>query len=321
MPAVSTTPPSVKRSPPRPSWWRSLLLLATLLAHTVLDLPPLIPPPPPAPSERVSFNVIITTIGRESLGGMLASVGPQLTADDFITVISDTDPNDAPRQARVRADVGATVCNNCTVRLIENAIPLGGSGHNSRTRHQYSLPGAFHMNADDDDIYTPDAFSIIRAVVGGSLARRVYIFRIIKLNVFRSKGRNAVFVMPLFTTTTPEEVGVGNVGTPCGVYRNIPSLIPAWNASYGGDGLFYEALIRNFGAHRTVLVPRVIYIIPTPMLNLYDAIRGFGLDQPAGTFFLDKNGRVLPDGVDSSAAPTLNGVLVLPNPLLSVPQT
>lgn len=269
-------------------------------------------------ADGISFNVILTTTGRPELARMLASVGPQLRAVDHLTVISDAPPSDTAARGtggRVALMLAAAWCHNCTKRFIENEQPLGGHGHNSRARWQNELPGAFHMHGDDDDVYTPDAFDIIRACIT-SLAPRVYVFRILKLNVFRDGNLPVYYTMPALEDTDPRQVVMGNVGTPSGVYRALPELVPRWKNEYGGDGMFYEELLRNFGYENVVMVPRVIYTIAQ---DFHSYLHVFGIDQPRGVFFVDADGRPLPDGPVNQSAPFLNGVPLHPNPLLSLP--
>ena len=298
---------------------RSTLLLLVFWLHALL---------PPAPAARaaappkhegdISFTVVITTLGRPTLATMLSSLGPQLSALDNVVVISDinaTDPSTAPRIAATEGMLKAMAC-NCSKLFIQNPAPMGGSGHNSRTHHQKALPGAFVMHADDDDMYTPDAFEIIRAVIT-DLSPKVYIFRAAKENLYRKVliPFRQLMSFPAMHSTHPREIGFMNGGTPNGVARNIPSMFPDWGTKIGGDAIFWQALIYNFGFENTVLVPRVIYMVNE---YLYGRLHELGVDQPRGFFFSDAQGRPVPDGDFNYSVPMLNGVPMLPNPLLKL---
>ena len=216
-------------------------------------LPTLVPEPLYVPgatlpgSEEVSFNVIITTTGRYTLPVFFDSLTPQLTDKDYITLISDK----ADWHVHV-AQVFSHVRCNCTKLLIENANSLGWWGHGSRNKWQRSLPGAFHLHADDDDLYTPDAFAKIRAVVV-DLAPRLYIFRLIR------RWDGEIGLIPPMSVTRGEQIKPGAVSTQNGVIRAVPGLYRDWPYLYGGDGHFYEALVATFGAENVTIVPEVIY--------------------------------------------------------------
>jgi len=269
--------------------------------------------------EEVSFTVVVTTVGRAKLTQQLASFAWQLRAADFIVLLSDinaTDPLQAPSIAAAERALAEAQCNNCTKMFVQNPYPMGGAGHNSRTHHQQNLPGAFIMHADDDDMYTPDAFEIIRAVIT-TLEPRVYIFRAAKENLYKKVEipQRHLFAFPALHSWHPREIGIQNGGTPNGVVRNIPQMFPEWGAKIGGDAVFWQSVIYNFGFENTVLVPRVIYMVNE---YLYGRLHELGIDQPKGFFFLDHTGRPLPNGDYNSTVPMLNGVPMSPNPLLGL---
>jgi hypothetical protein len=268
----------------------------------------------------ISFNVIMTTAGEARrlplLGRMLWTFGPQLTKRDFITLISDANmsaPGGADVVAAVNASFMTAHCNNCTKIFIQNAAPLGGYGHASRSAHQRALPGDFHLHADDDDMYTPDAFEIIRAVVT-TLEPRVYVFRCAKENIYKDKGRRELIFFPALHTTNASDVGLYNGGTPNGVVRNVPAALPDWRPTIGGDAVWLrDAIAAIGGPARAVLVPRVTYMIKD---DLYARLHELGIDQPKGFFFTDSTGRPLPDGPVNRSAPWCGGREVRdPNPL------
>jgi len=192
-------------------------------------------------SDEVSFNVIVTSTGRAELPVFMEALAPQLTSRDYITLISDK-----PSWHLHVAETFSHVRCNCTKLLIENAEPLGWWGHGSRNKWQRSLPGAFHLHADDDDFYTPDAFEIIRSVVT-TLVPRVYIFRVVKENYYPAKNRKELIAFPVLDNNNPLAVGLYNGGTPCGVVRNVGAELPIWRPTIGGDAVFWEdAIVRVY---------------------------------------------------------------------------
>ena len=195
----------------------------------------------------VSFNVIITTTGRYTLPVFFDALAPQLTAADYITLISDK----ADWHVHVAQAFSHVRC-NCTKLLIENAAALGWWGHGSRNKWQRTLPGAYHLHADDDDLYLPDAFATIRAHVR-DLRPRLYIFRMIR------RWDGVVNLIPPMSVTRPEQIRPRAVSTQCGVIRAVPELYREWAYLYGGDGHFYKDLVESFGYENVTIVPAVIY--------------------------------------------------------------
>jgi hypothetical protein len=198
-------------------------------------------------SDAVSFNVIVTTTGRYTLPVFFDALAPQLTSADYITLISDK----ADWHVHVAQAFSHVRC-NCTKILIENAAPLGWWGHGSRNKWQRTLPGAYHLHADDDDLYVPNAFATIRAHVR-DLAHRLYIFRMIR------RWDGVVNLIPPMSVTHPSQVRPRAVSTQCGVIRAVPQLYREWAYLYGGDGHFYKDLVEAFGYDNVTLVPEVIY--------------------------------------------------------------
>lgn len=171
-----------------------------------------------------SFNVILATSGRDSLQRMIDSIAYQLTDKDYLTIIWDTQPR------------GIAVDSSCTVISIKNAQPLGSWGHGSRTRWQAMLPGDYHMNADDDDVYTNTAMQTVREHCTGD---KLYIFQMI----------HSGCLIP-----SRHELLLANIGTPCGVYK--PYNLPEWPLRHGGDFEFYNELAK----YRSVeWIDKIIY--------------------------------------------------------------
>lgn len=181
-----------------------------------------------------SINVILTTTGRSTLGRMLESLVNQLQQHDYLTVISD-DGHNYVRRALSLPDF------KCTVTHIQNDTKLGYWGHASRTKWQNKLPGDYLMNADDDDVYVPGAFDVIRSKIG---ERKLYLFK-----HKDEKGLTAWSVHGL--------VKEGCVGTSCGVIPNTGDL-PVWENRYGGDGKFYEDVAKMMPVQ---FEPQIIYLV------------------------------------------------------------
>lgn len=174
----------------------------------------------------MTFNVVITTIGRDTLQRMIDSIAHQLTSDDYLTIIWD-----AGSPSSVTVNTAATVFH------IINSKPLGSWGHGSRTRWQNSLPGDFMINGDDDDMFTADAMTVIRE---HCLDNKLYVFEMEFEGGYRIPDHH--------------KIEFGNIGTPCGVYMH--GELPEWGMEYGGDHVFYRELEKKIPV---VFVDKLIY--------------------------------------------------------------
>ena len=165
-----------------------------------------------------SFNVLLTTIGREELKNkMLPSLVNQLNENDYLTIVSDMN-HDIVIEYLKEFDF------KCKVTHIANETTLGYWGHGSRNKYQNNLEGDFILNGDDDDRYADGCFDYIRSVVK---EKKLYIFK-------HQNGGGVAW-------SQHGIVQIGNIGTSCGVIPNNKNL-PDWEYFYGGDGAFYMSL-------------------------------------------------------------------------------
>ena len=155
---------------------------------------------------------------------MIDSIAPQLTDQDFLTVIWD-----CPKTA-VNYNTTATILE------IKNAHPMGHWGHGSRTFWQNSLPGDYLINGDDDDIFVEDAMFTIRE---HCTEDKLYVFQMLQ-------GEQRI--------PRHHAIEYTNIGTPCGVYK--PGGLPDWKFKYGGDYEFYKTLSET---KEVEFIDKVIY--------------------------------------------------------------
>ena len=181
-----------------------------------------------------TFNILLTTIGRESLTRMVNTIYPQLKKDDYLTIVCDCKlTNVLPK---ITECLEKAVCN---INIIQNSEVKGYNGHGSRTFFQNSLFGDYIMNADDDDYYESDAMEFIRSKCTED---KLYIF----------KMANETKTIPNVPSLTES-----NIGTPCGVISNRRNL-PNWGERYGGDFDFYNTLSKQMNFE---FVDKIIYKI------------------------------------------------------------
>ena len=177
-----------------------------------------------------SLHIFLTTIGRPTLINMLDSLAPQLTSRDYLTLVFD---------ARDDGNVFETAQQYveklpCTSTVIMEPVNLGFWGHAARNKYQV-LPGDFIMHGDDDDIYTPDALSVVRKNCRDPST--LYIFQIILPN-----GR----------ILTPRGCSECNISTQSGVIPSAYNSQSRWGSRHSGDFDFYSVLFR--------IVPKIEYI-------------------------------------------------------------
>lgn len=195
---------------------------------------------------NLSFNVFITTVGRTSLCDMLLSLKGQLNSNDYITIVLDK--KEAAGQV---FDYLSKLKFNCTVTLIINNEPLGAWGQASRSKYQNKLPGDFILHADDDDIYTDDAFDKIRKYV--KEPDKLYFFKLL-YNGFEMWNEG----------TVKNGISLYHIDTANGVIPNI-GILPEWTSRRGGDADFYVSLVKNnFPDYE--LVDEIIYLKSTSII-------------------------------------------------------
>jgi hypothetical protein len=168
-------------------------------------------------SYRYCFNIICTTIGRETLPKLIDSFKDQLTPNDIFTIISDTNHD------LVKSMLSEYTFDFKLNHIINDGERLGKFGHPLLNKHINNVDGDFIMFADDDDYYVEGAFDIIRKYVIGK-----------KLYIFKHKWGETV-------NWTTKEVKLGNIGKCMGVIPNTKNL-PMFQEDVFGDGLFYEDL-------------------------------------------------------------------------------
>jgi hypothetical protein len=177
------------------------------------------------------FNIVCTTIGRESLPRLIDSFKNQLLPNDTFTIISDTNHEFVKN---VLSNYNFTFKLN---HIINNGEKLGNFGHPLLNKHINTLDGDFIMFADDDDYYVDDAFEHIRKYVVEK-----------KLYIFKHKWGETI-------NWTTKDILLGNIGKCMGVIPNIKTL-PMFQENVFGDGLFYEDLSKIFDYE---FIDKIIY--------------------------------------------------------------
>lgn len=174
----------------------------------------------------ISFNVILTIIGRQDLTNkMLPSLNLEMDENDILTLISD-DNHEFVKNALSQFKF------KCKVFYFKNENRLGYWGHVSRNKYQNNLKGDYILHADDDDEFIKGSFKLIKHRVKKDFennVKKVYFYR------------GICGYIPYWKTHGIVEIG--NIITSCGVIYNVGQF-PSWGLFYGGDGFFYKNLVK-----------------------------------------------------------------------------
>jgi hypothetical protein len=165
-----------------------------------------------------SINILIATIGRPTLQNMLDSILPNITRNDHVTIVFDGVP---PTQLNL--------ITQGHVHIHHEPTALGFWGHGIRNKYKTLLERTdFVLHADDDDVYTPDTFKILRRMCTETNA--LYIARM------DFKGR-----------IVPKEASIvqDDIGTPNGIIPYDLNAKGVWGNYVGGDGEFYRGIAKD----------------------------------------------------------------------------
>lgn len=188
--------------------------------------------PPRAPTPA-ALSVIIPTIGRSTLRQTLLSIEGQRASIDEVLVVGD---GEQPNAREIVADFPF-------VRYFETA-PSNCWGHAQRNAGITQARGDYLLFMDDDDIYTTDAFAVIRDAIQKN-QEAILIFR------FELHTGEIVWRTP--------RVMRGNVGSPSCVVPNDPSRLGRFGNRRGGDLDWCVSCLQHY-PRSIVWIDRIICI-------------------------------------------------------------
>jgi len=172
--------------------------------------------------EIPTFNILIATIGRDSLETLLESLVDQLTERDCITIVFD---NNTIRSLKNKDKL------KCKIIIYNESSKLGFWGHGIRNKYSRRIEYRdFILHADDDDTYFPNAFDKLRKICKSNDI--LYIAKVIHRNKRIVPCNN--------------DIKLGNVSTQCGIVPYRYNIEGNWGYFYGGDALYYIEIIRKF---------------------------------------------------------------------------
>ena len=175
-----------------------------------------------------SLSIIIPTVGRNSLAATLASIARQeIQADDDVLLIGAGPQPDAAETFAASGLPGR-------YRQMPRGNDWGASERNWAMPYAY---GDFLAFMDDDDVYTPGAFSAMRTADPAAL------------NVYRMHGRRRVL-------WREPRLRIGNVSTQMLVVANRPAILGQWGHRREGDYDFAASTASKIGRvtfHETII--------------------------------------------------------------------
>lgn len=170
------------------------------------------------------ITFIVATLGRPSLQATLRSI--ETYPGDEILV------------------VGAMTENPCRiVRFIPHG-PGGDYGHQERNDVTPLARGQYLAHIDDDDVYVPGTRALMESAIRAAPG---------KPTIFRMRFPNGI------TLWENEEIRCGNLGTPCFLIPNRPTMLGTWGSFVGGDCEFLET--SKWKAEDYVWRPEVIALL------------------------------------------------------------
>lgn len=168
-----------------------------------------------------SLSVILPTIGRPSLPATLASIHCQLGPFDEVIVVSDG-KNDETRRIIETADRRYIY-----VELPERTHDWGGMPRNVGI---WRATKDYLTFMDDDDVYLPGAFDVIRKAL------------------LEKQGVPMIFRMwhcGRIIWDSPS-IGIANVSSQMLVVPNVKGLVGYWTSRYAGD---YDFIVDTVGRY------------------------------------------------------------------------
>ncbi|HEY2252846.1 MAG TPA: glycosyltransferase [Planctomycetaceae bacterium] len=197
------------------------------------------PVSPLAAADTPRLSVIVTTTGRDSLPATLASIRAQRLLDgDEVLLVHDA-------EAGIKSIIAWDQAQLPGQMLVLAGGPHGDWGAAARTAGQVRARGSHLLWQDDDDIYLPGAFDVIRREIAGS-PDDILLFRL------AYPGGKLLWRFPV--------IQCRNVSTQMYVVPRAAQL-GKWGSHYQGDFEFIQTTVAANPDRRVRFVdkPTVMY--------------------------------------------------------------
>ena len=174
------------------------------------------------------ITFIVPTVGRASLAKTLASI--ETWPGDEVLIVGAVEEE-------------THTAGGVSWRHIPCA-PGGDWGHAERNFATPLARGRYIAHIDDDDVYTPGTRSLMADAIRTTPGRPV---------IFRMQFPNGL------TLWQEPVIRCGNLGTPCFLIPNRPTMLGTWQSFVGGDCAFLES--SKWKAEDYVWRPEVIALL------------------------------------------------------------
>lgn len=185
---------------------------------------------------KISFTIVVPTIGRKSLCNTLDSIINQKSEDDEVFVIAD-----GTIDTRIQYRVTSPPYFNNRVFFFETKH-FGLWGHPQRNLGFSFGKGTHLATIDDDDVYTPNALATFRKFASNHPVIFQMQYEKDQFRLWQHKGR----------------MECGNYGTPCFLIPNKPPL-PQFTHHYAGDADYIQDAVDRYG--EPIWIPKVVALI------------------------------------------------------------
>jgi glycosyltransferase involved in cell wall biosynthesis len=181
----------------------------------------------------MTLSIIIPTCGRSSLRRTLLSLVPQLLEGDQVLVIGDGEqPN------------SAIICQEFGVCYVDG-VETGCFGNRQRQAGMALATGDYLLFIDDDDVYVPQALSVVRLAIAEHPDRPM---------LFQFIDKNGAVIWQ------QQEVKEGNISTAQIVFPNRSTQLGVWQDRYEGDFDFVRSTLDKWpgGDQAVVWRPNIL---------------------------------------------------------------
>ncbi|HEU4338758.1 MAG TPA: glycosyltransferase family A protein [Planctomycetota bacterium] len=179
-----------------------------------------------------ALSIMIPTIGRASLRGILEDLVPQLEAQDQVLVVGDGRQWRAERICKKFRDT--------RIEYFEHG-PDHAWGHPQRNVAMRRAKGTHLLSYDDDDVVLPDGLRHVRTAIEHFPDRPL---------VFRMQHRSELI-------WKDREIRMANVSTQMIVVPNVAGRLGEWGRVYEGDLEFLKSTVALYPEKEQAIVWRL----------------------------------------------------------------
>lgn len=171
--------------------------------------------------DPVTFSIIMPTLGRPSLAGVMGILVPQLSSGDEVFVIGDGPTPSARAMMEFFVHPGIHY---------EEMGPIWNWGNPQRNWGMERAKKDFLVFLDDDDEPVPGGLNLVRKLIAPDPS---------KPHVFRVS-------LPWGTIPTRKEIVTDNLSGQCVIFPNDPERLGRWTGRYAADFDFIKSTLAHY---------------------------------------------------------------------------